>query len=114
MTDTAPSPCISWMTLGNDSWGQWECPTDILETAAQRNFSLHAYCIMPDHVHFLCEGLSETSDLVQFVDALKQRTAYEFKKTHGQRLWQMLYKYQPFAAPALAIPLQQCSARHLG
>jgi hypothetical protein len=49
---------------------------------------------MPDHIHFLCEGLSDNSDLVQFVDALKQRTAstaYEFKKTHGQRLWQMRY-----------------------
>ncbi len=46
---------------------------------------------MPDHVHFLCEGLSDTSDLVQFVDAFKQRTAYEFKKTHGGRLWQMRY-----------------------
>jgi REP element-mobilizing transposase RayT len=47
----------------------------LLETAAQRNFSLHAYCIMPDHIHFLCEGLSDNTDLVQFVDALKQRTA---------------------------------------
>ena len=49
---------------------------------------------MPDHIHFLCEGLSDNSDLVQFVDALKQRTAstaYGFKKTHGQRLWQMRY-----------------------
>jgi ATP-dependent DNA ligase len=27
MTDTAPSPCISWMTIGSDSWGQWVCPT---------------------------------------------------------------------------------------
>lgn len=46
---------------------------------------------MPDHVHFLCEGLSDASDLVRFVDAFKQRTAYEFKKTHGERLWQMRY-----------------------
>ena len=27
MTDTALSPFISWMTIGSDSWGQWECPT---------------------------------------------------------------------------------------
>ncbi|MGB2593147.1 MAG: transposase [Candidatus Acidiferrum sp.] len=70
--------------------GEWLL-RHLVETAAQRNFSLHAYCVMPDHVHFLCEGLSEASDLVQFVDAFKQRTAYEFKKTHGERLWQMRY-----------------------
>jgi putative transposase len=74
----------------DQSTGEWLI-RHLLESAAQRNFSLHAYCIMPDHVHFLCEGLSDTSDLVQFVDAFKQRTAYEFKKTHGEGLWQMRY-----------------------
>ncbi len=63
----------------------------LLQHAAQQNFSLHAYCIMPDHIHFLCEGLSETADLVRFVDAFKQRTAYEFSKKHGSRLWQKRY-----------------------
>jgi hypothetical protein len=29
MTDIAPSPCISWMTIGSDSWGQCVCPTAI-------------------------------------------------------------------------------------
>ena len=74
----------------DQSTGEWLLRY-LLETAAQRNFSLHAYCIMPDHLHFLCEGLSDTSGLVQFVDAFKQRTAYEFKKTHAGRLWQMRY-----------------------
>ena len=46
---------------------------------------------MPDHIHFLCEGLLDTSDLVRFVNAFKQRTAYEFRKTHASRLWQMRY-----------------------
>src|SRR5260370_37200666 len=71
----------------DQSTGEWLL-RHLLETAAQRNFSLHAYCIMPDHVHCLCEGLSDTSDLVQFVGTFKQRTAYEFKKTHGGRPWQ--------------------------
>ena len=46
---------------------------------------------MPDHIHFLCEGLFGSSDLITFLNAFKQRTAYEFRKKHGSRLWQMRY-----------------------
>ncbi len=42
---------------------------------------------MPDHIHFLCEGLFGSSDLITFLNAFKQRTAYEFRKKHGSRLW---------------------------
>ena len=70
--------------------GQWLL-RHLLEIAARQNFWLHAYCIMPDHVHFLCEGLSETSHLVKFVDAFKQRRGYEFQKKHGTSLWQKRY-----------------------
>ena len=90
---------IYFVTLGTEkranffadqSTGQWLLK-HLLEIAAQYNFSLHAYCVMPDHIHFLCEGLSDTSDMVKFVNAFKQRTAYEFRKTHASRLWQMRY-----------------------
>jgi len=43
---------------------------------------------MPDHLHFLAEGMANGSDLVKFVDAFKQRTAYEFRRSHRQQLWQ--------------------------
>lgn len=46
---------------------------------------------MPDHLHFLSEGLSDTCDLVKFVNTFKQQTAYQFRKMHGTRLWQRRY-----------------------
>src|SRR6266702_1979941 len=46
------------------STGRWLLH-HLLEIAGQQNFSLHAFCIMPDHIHFLCEGLLDTSDLVR-------------------------------------------------
>jgi REP element-mobilizing transposase RayT len=61
----------------------------LIVNAARFNFTLHAYCVMPDHLHFLCEGLADTCNLVKLVDAFKQRTAYAFSKTHGTRLWQL-------------------------
>ena len=60
-------------------------------TAANHNFLLHAYCVMPDHVHILAEGRSDSSDLIRFVESFKQHTAYEFRKTSGSRLWQMRF-----------------------
>jgi putative transposase len=74
----------------NPSTGQWLL-NHLLQTAARQQFSMHAYCVMPDHVHFLCQGLSDSSDLVTFVEAFKQRTGYEFRAKHRSRLWQMRY-----------------------
>ena len=51
-------------------------------------FAVHAYCIMPDHVHLLLEGLEPTSDLLQFVKALKRKSSGSFLRRTGQRLWQ--------------------------
>jgi|SRR5437868_4370237 len=72
------------------SIGEWLL-SHLLQRASLQNFSMHAYCVMPDHVHFVCEGLSDTCDLVAFVNAFKQRTGYEFRAKHGSRLWQMRY-----------------------
>ena len=57
-------------------------------TAARSGFAIHAYCLMPDHLHFLVEGLSEKSDLLGFVSRFKQTTAYEYQRTMGRALWQ--------------------------
>ena len=35
----------------------------LLECATSQAFLLHAYCVMPDHIHFLAEGTHEGSDL---------------------------------------------------
>jgi REP element-mobilizing transposase RayT len=90
---------IYFVTLGTENrakffadlpTGQWGVER-LLALSAGFGFSLHAYCAMPDHLHFLSEGLYDTCDLVKFVDGFKQRTAYEFSKTHGKRLWQRRY-----------------------
>jgi putative transposase len=81
--------------------GRWVL-THLSECAARQSFTLHAYCAMPDHLHFLAEGLSDTSDLVAFVNVYKQWTAYEFQKKHGSRLWQMRY-YDHVLRPSEAI-----------
>jgi len=46
---------------------------------------------MPDHLHFVAEGLEDTCDLVKFVNDFKQRTAYEYRQSRRQQLWQTRY-----------------------
>jgi putative transposase len=86
--------------------GQWVLEK-LLSHAAEFSFSLHAYCAMPDHLHFLSQGLSDRCDLIKFVDAFKQRTAYEFSKAHGRRLWQRRY-YDHILRPNEAIEDAAC------
>jgi putative transposase len=51
-------------------------------------FKVHAYCVMPDHLHVVVEGCSDDCDLGRFVKALKQLTAFHSKKESGETLWQ--------------------------
>jgi len=46
------------------------------ESAAGHAFLLHAFCLMPNHVHLLVEGTHERCDLCEFIRLFKQRTAY--------------------------------------
>jgi putative transposase len=59
--------------------------------AAVCQFFVHAYCIMPDHVHVLAAASSDTSNLVKFVEAFKQETAVEFARKTHRPLWQFKY-----------------------
>jgi len=63
----------------------------LLECSARHSFLLHAYCVMPDHIHSLAEGTHDTSDLHEFVRLFKLRTALEFRKLRGTALWEMSY-----------------------
>jgi putative transposase len=56
--------------------------TLLLECAASHAFRLHAFCLMPDHVHVLAEGTHDRCDLREFIRLFKQRTAFEFRKSH--------------------------------
>ena len=61
------------------------------EQAVAHQFSVPAYCLMPDHVHLLVEALTVSSNLAPFVKAFKQVTGFEFGRRTGGRLWQRYY-----------------------
>jgi putative transposase len=55
------------------------------------SFLIDAYCLMPDHLHFLAVGITPSSNFLRFVKSFKQKTAYLYvQKTH-LRLWQRNY-----------------------
>src|SRR5437667_6148159 len=46
--------------------------------SAACGFFLHAYCIMPDHIHILAAAATDKSNLIKFVESFKQDTAIAF------------------------------------
>lgn len=59
--------------------------------AARLHFFVHAYCIMPDHIHVLVDAASDDSNLIDFVHSYKQETAFESAQRNKQPLWQFKY-----------------------
>jgi putative transposase len=57
----------------------------------QRKFAGHAYCLMPDHIHLLCEGLDPTSDFLRLVMSFRIKTSRRFAQNPGRVLWQRSY-----------------------
>ena len=76
--------------FSREETGRWVVD-ELVSGAASANFLLHAWCAMPDHVHFVAEGRNDSCHLVKFVDGLKQRTAYAFSRSEKKRLWQRRY-----------------------
>lgn len=60
----------------------------VAQNAWTHAFDVHAYCLMPDHVHLLCEGLNATSDLLTFIKAVKLKSSTPFERRTGRPLWQ--------------------------
>jgi REP-associated tyrosine transposase len=60
----------------------------LLSIAARHSFLLHAFCLMPDHLHILSEGNSPQSNLLRFITAFKQRTALAHRNRAEGPLWQ--------------------------
>ena len=46
---------------------------------------------MPDHLHILVEGAHDRCDLLEFIRLFKQRTAFQFRKSHRRALWESSY-----------------------
>ncbi|HKW62918.1 MAG TPA: transposase [Candidatus Acidoferrum sp.] len=61
---------------------------NIQATSIAHAIAVHAYCIMPDHVHLLLQRRDPLSDVLKFLKLLKQRTGYEYKQETGRGLWQ--------------------------
>ncbi len=60
-------------------------------TAGEESFEISAYCFMPDHSHFLMEGLADSSDFKRFCKLAKQRSGGIHARKHGGPLWQEGY-----------------------
>ena len=50
----------------------------LAEKAIVFHFKVWAYCFMPDHVHFLAEGMEQDADLKKFVSSFKQSAGYHY------------------------------------
>lgn len=60
----------------------------ISRAAEENQFAIIAYCFMPDHVHLLVEGRTDTSDCRRFITRAKQYSGFHFSQTRQRRLWQ--------------------------
>jgi len=59
-----------------------------LRACTATDVALIAYCFMPDHVHLLIEGKSETASVEECVIRAKQYSGFWYSKTRRARLWQ--------------------------
>jgi putative transposase len=62
--------------------------SEFLRAARQEQFSVLAYCFMPDHVHFLVQGRSELSDARKLIKLGKQYAGYAYSEKYNRKLWQ--------------------------
>ena len=62
----------------------------INEAASKHEATVHAYCVMPDHLHVLVE-LPANVSLTKLVRLFKQLSGYRLKKTLGHFAWQVSY-----------------------
>jgi len=72
------------------------------EECASRNFSVLAYCLMPDHLHFLARGLDTASDLLELLKSFKIKSSRKFARREGRVLWQKSF-YEHILRPGESI-----------
>jgi len=58
------------------------------QQSTAHHFAVHAYSVMPDHLHALVSGLATASDLLAFVKNLKLTTSIEYRTRFRKTLWQ--------------------------
>jgi putative transposase len=60
----------------------------ISRAAREQQFEVIAYCFMPDHLHLLVHGGSDSSECRRFIKLTKQYSGYYYSKTFQGNLWQ--------------------------
>ncbi len=60
----------------------------VLNSGAPSAFEVLLSTLMPDHLHVLLASLSETSNLIRYVQRFKQVTSHRCIQETGVRLWQ--------------------------
>ena len=63
----------------------------LLDVTHKQHFLVHAYCSMPDHLHFLIHAVAIDANLLRLMKEFKSRTAFRFKKDNNCQLWEMSY-----------------------
>lgn len=61
---------------------------ELLRTASSHGVEIIAYCLMPDHLHFLSSGTDATSNTKGFVVRFRQKSGHAHRRLCGNRLWQ--------------------------
>ncbi|MGA7877622.1 MAG: transposase [Desulfoferrobacter sp.] len=61
------------------------------QKTAEHDFTVWAYCFMPDHLHLLIQGKSSNADLRRFVRFFKQKTGFQYRRLMNRALWQPSY-----------------------
>jgi putative transposase len=72
----------------------------LISLSGRHSFLLHAFCLMPDHLHILSEGNSPQSNLLRFITAFKQRSAIAHKNRAKGPLWQTKFYDHILREPA--------------
>jgi len=61
---------------------------DLLQASELSEFSVIAYCFMPDHVHVLLQAQSDDAPLLECIRRFKQVSAFGHRQRTGRVLWQ--------------------------
>ena len=60
----------------------------ISRAARENQFEVIAYCFMPDHLHLLVEGRSDSADCKRFIARAKQYSGFYYSQACHSTLWQ--------------------------
>ena len=62
--------------------------SQIVRAASECDIAVVAYCFMPDHLHLLVQGQTDSSDCKRFIARAKQYSGFYYWREFGQQLWQ--------------------------